>query len=74
MPIMYGNVGGREHRNLQPLAEKPHGRMKRCRGCGQLLPIERFPVSKDGKIGTKCSTCKRRSEERRKAKYRTTAK
>lgn len=70
MPIMYGNVGGREHRNLQPLAGEPRGPMKRCQGCGLLLPIERFDVYKDGRRALKCDMCRKRAARKRKTRFR----
>lgn len=70
MPIIYGNVGGREHRNLQPLAGEPRGRMKRCQGCGLLLPVDRFNVYKDGRLSAKCDMCRKRAVQRRKTRFR----
>ena len=70
MPISYGNVAGRIHREEQPLPEQEEGPMKRCMGCRRMLSESRFAVYEDGRHSAKCDTCRRRAEQRRRVRGR----
>ena len=61
MPISYGNVAGRIHREEQPLPEQEEGPMKRCMGCRRMLPESRFAVYEDGRHSAKCAHLLRRA-------------
>ena len=43
---------------------------KMCRRCRETLPIERFPVTKSGRLSNLCETCHVESEKHQQARAR----